>query len=211
MVQITNPNNPTGLITDADKLIQFSLKASKRTMVLIDAAYNELTEEPEVNSMVPLVQQGENVVVARTFSKIYGLAGMRVGYIIAKPETIELASKFGLGDYSLNLAGVAGAIASYNDFEFLEYSKSKIVEAKQMVEDGLSTVGLKALPSETNFMFIDLKDLDAEKFRAAMADQGVLIRGIYRDYTNWSRVSMGKLEDVQKFVDALPRIIELVA
>ena len=208
MVQITNPNNPTGLITDADKLKQFSLKASKKTMVLIDEAYNELTEEPDINSMVPLVQQGENVVVARTFSKIYGLAGMRVGYIIAKPETIELASKFGLGDYSLNLAGVAGAIASYNDFEFLEYSKSKIVEAKQMVEDGLSTVGLKALPSETNFMFIDLENLDAEEFRQVMADQGVLIRGIYRDYTNWSRVSMGMLEDVKMFVDNLPIALE---
>ena len=133
---------------------------------------------------------------------------MRVGYIIAKPETIELASKFGLGDYSLNLAGVAGAIASYNDFKFLEYSKSKIVEAKQMVEDGLSTVGLKALPSETNFMFIDLENLDAEEFRQVMADQGVLIRGIYRDYTNWSRVSMGMLEDVQMFIDNLPIALE---
>ena len=99
----------------------------------------------------------------------------------------------------------------YNDFEFLEYSKSKIVEAKQMVEDGLSTVGLKALPSETNFMFIDLKDLNAENLRAAMADQGVLIRGIYRDYTNWSRVSMGKIADVQMYIDAIPEALEEIS
>ena len=211
LVQVTNPNNPTGMLLDADELSDFSKKASKKTMVLIDEAYNELTDDPDKNSMLPLVKQGENVVIARTFSKIYGLAGMRVGYMIAKPETIEMASAFGLGDYSLNLAGVAGAIACYNDFEFLDYSKSKIVEAKQMIQEALSQEGLNSLPSQTNFMFIDLKDLNAEKFRAAMADQGILIRGIYRDYTNWSRVSMGKLEDVQKFVDALPSTIELVA
>ena len=211
LVQVTNPNNPTGMLLDADELSDFSKKASKKTMVLIDEAYNELTDDPDKNSMLPLVKQGENVVIARTFSKIYGLAGMRVGYMIAKPETIEMASAFGLGDYSLNLAGVAGAIACYNDFEFLDYSKSKIVEAKQMIQEALSQEGLNSLPSQTNFMFIDLKDLNAEKFRAAMADQGILIRGIYRDYTNWSRVSMGKLEDVQKFVDALPNSIELVA
>ena len=211
LVQVTNPNNPTGMLLDADELSDFSKKASKKTMVLIDEAYNELTDDPDKNSMLPLIKQGENVVVARTFSKIYGLAGMRVGYMIAKPETIEMASAFGLGDYSLNLAGIAGAIACYNDFGFLDYSKSKIVEAKQMIQEALSQEGLNSLPSQTNFMFIDLEDLNAEKFRAAMADQGVLIRGIYRDYTNWSRVSMGKLEDVQKFVDALPRSIELVA
>ena len=72
----------------------------------------------------------------------------------------------------------------------------------------MSAVGLKALPSETNFMFIDLENLDAEEFRQVMADQGVLIRGIYRDYTNWSRVSMGMLEDVKMFVDNLPIALE---
>lgn len=211
LVQVTNPNNPTGMLLDADELSDFSKKASKKTMVLIDEAYNELTDDPVKNSMLPLIKQGENVVIARTFSKIYGLAGMRVGYMIAKPETIEMASAFGLGDYSLNLAGVAGAIACYNDSDFLDYSKSKIVEAKQMIMEALDQEGLNSLPSQTNFMFINLKDLNAEKFRAAMADQGVLIRGIYRDYNNWSRVSMGTLEDVQKFVDTLPRAIELVA
>ena len=85
------------------------------------------------------------------------------------------------------------------------------IEAKHLTLGALGQAGLNSLPSQTNFMFIDLKDLNAEKFRAAMADQGVLIKGIYRDYSNWSRVSMGKLEDVQKFVHALPRTIELVA
>ena len=85
MAQICNPNNPTGSIVSPQKLKMFCEKASKSTMVLVDEAYNEVTDDPEGNSMVPLVKAGHNVVVARTFSKIYGMAGMRVGYMIAAP------------------------------------------------------------------------------------------------------------------------------
>ena len=89
MVQITNPNNPTGLVLSSEKLKSFCKKASKKTLVLVDEAYNELTSDPEKNTMTPLIADGYNVVVAKTFSKIYGLAGMRVGYMIASPELIE--------------------------------------------------------------------------------------------------------------------------
>ena len=74
LVQVTNPNNPTGMLLDADELSDFSKKASKKTIVLIDEAYNELTDDPDANTMIPLIKEGYNVVVARTFSKIYGLA-----------------------------------------------------------------------------------------------------------------------------------------
>jgi len=78
-----------------------------------------------------------------------------------------------------------------------------------MVSEALKQNALTALPSETNFMFVNLGDKNAESFRKAMADRNVLIRGIYRDYTHWSRVSMGKLEDVQQYVDALPAALEV--
>ena len=82
MVQICNPNNPTGMVIDAAKLKEFVIKASKKCTVLVDEAYNEITDDPEANSMIPLVKAGHDVFVARTFSKLYGLAGMRVGYRI---------------------------------------------------------------------------------------------------------------------------------
>lgn len=208
MVQITNPNNPTGMILDGEALRSFCRKASKRCLVLVDEAYNELTDEPEHNSMVPLIKQGHNVVVARTFSKIYGLAGMRVGYMIASPENTELVNRFGLGDYAMNQAGVAAAIASYDDFGFLAISRSKIVEGREMVLDAVKEVGLNAAPSQTNFVFVNLGRFDAETFRRKMAARNVLIRGIYRDYTNWSRVSMGRLEDVERYVKALPAVLD---
>ena len=208
MVHITNPNNPTGSLLPAAALTNFCKAASKQATVLIDEAYNELTLDPESNTMIPLIKAGYDVLVARTFSKIYGLAGMRVGYLIGTPERIAEISRYSLGDYAMNQAGVAAAVASYNDDAFLQYSKSNVIEAREMVVDALASVGLDALPSSTNFLFVDLGNRNAEQFRAAMEAQGVLIRGIYRDYTQWSRVSMGLLPDVAQYVAALPRVLD---
>ena len=209
MVQVTNPNNPTGLVLDGEKLRAFCKKASLKATVLVDEAYNEITEDPEYTSMVDLVREGYDVIIARTFSKIYGMAGMRVGYTIASPETTQkMVLDYGLGSYAMNQGGVAAAVASYNDLAFLEMSKSRILEAKELISAGLKEVGLSALPSATNFMFVDLGELDAEVFRQKMEERNVLIRGIYRDYTNWSRVSMGRMEHVQMYVDALPAVLE---
>ncbi|WP_282146585.1 pyridoxal phosphate-dependent aminotransferase [Alteromonas stellipolaris] len=208
MVHITNPNNPTGRLLDPAKLREFCIKASKKTLVLVDEAYNELTDDPPANSMIPLVKAGHNIIVARTFSKIYGLAGMRVGYMIASEENTEWINRYGMGGYTLNQAGLAAAIASYNDEAFLTFVKDKVVEAKGLVMDGLKANGLTALPSSTNFVFVDLGKGDAELFRAAMAEKDIHIRGIYRTYTNWSRVSMGKIADVQRYVDAIPQALE---
>lgn len=208
MVHITNPNNPTGRLLDPEALRAFCIKASKKTLVLVDEAYNELTDDPEANTMIPLVKQGHNVIVARTFSKIYGLAGMRVGYMLASPENTQNINRFSLGGYAMNQAGLAAAIASYHDEAFIAMSKQKIVEGREMVLDAVKASGLSALPSVTNFVFVDLGKANAEVFRQKMAEQNVLIRGIYRDYTNWSRVSMGLIPDVQKYVLALPKALE---
>lgn len=211
LVHVTNPNNPTGSTLESAALKDFCTKASAKTLVLVDEAYNELTDNPAQSTMIPLVKEGRDVAVARTFSKIFGLAGMRVGYLIAKPELLEMIGQFGLGDYGLNQPGVAGAIASYQDEAFLTYSKAKILEGREMVAAAVKENGLYALPSQTNFMFVDLGKLSAEKFRVAMAERKVLIRGIYRDYTNWSRVSMGKLEDVEMYAKAMPYALDALS
>ena len=212
LVHITNPNNPTGMTLDSGELRAFCKRVSKKATVLVDEAYNELTADPEGSSMVDLVREGYDVVVARTFSKIYGLAGMRIGYMIGPEEAIDALEVYGIGDYAMNIAGVAAAIASYNDFAFLAESKERILEARGAIEEAVASAGLKSLPSETNFLFVDLGNSDAEKFRAAMAKRNVLIRGIYRDYTNWSRVSMGTPKDVGRYIAALaPSLEEVIA
>ena len=209
--KFTNPNNPTGSALEAAQLKAFCKKASAKAMVLVDEAYNELTDNPMQTTMIPLVKEGHDVAVARTFSKIFGLAGMRVGYLIAKPELLEKIGQFGLGDYGLNQTGVAGALATYNDEKFLAFSRAKIVEGREIVAEAVKANGLTALPSQTNFMFVNLGGLDAERFRSAMAKRNVLIRGIYRDYTSWSRVSMGRIQDVEMYAAAMPAALEEIS
>jgi histidinol-phosphate aminotransferase len=208
LVHVTNPNNPTSLVLDGEALRAFCKRAARKATVLVDEAYNELTDNPEYFSMVDLVREGHDVIVARTFSKIYGMAGMRVGYTIASAENTALIESYGMGDYTLNQAGMAAAVASYNDRAFIEMSRAKIFEGREMIEEGLRSVGLSALPSATNFLFVDLGNLNANDFQSSMAARNVLVRGVYRDYDNWSRVSMGRLEHVQMYVDALPAALE---
>lgn len=209
MVHVCNPNNPTGKIVDPMKLKEFCIKASKKTLVLVDEAYNELIEDGPKHSMIPLINEGHNIVVARTFSKIYGLAGMRVGYMLGSQDNIKWISNYGLGGYSINQAGLAAAIASYNDTAFMTFSKEKVAEAKGIILDAVKSNGLTALPSHTNFVFVNLgKEGDANAFRAAMEQQNVLIRGQYRSYKPWSRVSTGKIEDVKMYANAMPKALE---
>lgn len=208
LVHVVNPNNPTGRLLDPAPLEAFCRRVAPQTTVLLDEAYNEITDDPEANSMVHLVREGLDVVVARTFSKIYGMAGLRVGYLIAPPARIEAISRFSLGGYTLGKVGVAAAVACYDDFAFLEYSKRKIVEARDMITAALESNGLRALPSAANFLYVDLGKLDAATFRQAMARQNVMIRGTYRDYTSYSRVSMGFIHDVEKYVAALPKVLD---
>ena len=207
-VSIVNPNNPTGLLLDSNDLRTSVINMSKNTLVIIDEAYNEITNKPDDNSMIDLVRDGYNVAVSRTFSKIYGLAGERIGYIIAQPDVIEAIKKNGSGEFSVSLGGLAGAIASYNDEAFLKFSKSMILEAKEMVYEGIAANGLTALPSETNFIFVNLGNIDANDFRDEMLKMNILIRGKYGDFNQWSRISMGKLEDIQSYIDAIPVALE---
>jgi histidinol-phosphate aminotransferase len=207
MVQICNPNNPTGMLLDPEALREFCIKASKKCTVLIDEAYNEITDDPEANTMAGLIREGHDVVVARTFSKVYGLAGMRVGYLLATPETSQLVQSYSLGNYMLNQAGVAAAVASFDDWDFVEYSRDRIHESRQMITEAAAAHELAVAPSQTSFVFVDLGGINAEAFRQEMAKRQVLIRGIYQDYTGWSRVSAGKLEHVAMYVKAMPEAL----
>ena len=207
VVFIVNPNNPSGMIINSELLRESVKRMSENALVVVDEAYNEVTSDPETNSMVDLVRDGYNVAISRTFSKIYGLAGQRVGYMIGQPDVINEIRFNGTGEASLSMAGVSAAIASYEDKDFMNFSRDKINQAKEIVENGLKSNGLSYLPSETNFILVNLGSIDADKFRDEMLKENILIRGKYGDYHNWSRVSMGNLSDVQRYVDALPKVL----
>ncbi len=201
LVHITNPNNPTGMLLDPDALRAFILKVEGRATVLVDEAYNELTDDPDASSMIDLVRQGKNVIVSRTFSKIYGMAGLRVGYLMARADlTARIRSNIMSW---ISGPGLAAAIASYDDEAFLVESKAKIIEGREMVIDAARALGLSYLPSQTNFVFIDVNG-DANAVRDNMERRKIFIRGAYQGLPTWSRVSMGRLDDLSRYVAALP-------
>ena len=203
LVQICNPNNPTGMLINASDLRSFAAAVTPHATLLVDEAYNELTDRPDENSMIDLVRAGGDVIVCRTFSKIYGMAGLRVGYAITS-QANALRIKSHMMSFGGNLAGVAAAIASYDDMVFLDQSRAAVLEGRAMIIDAVAKAGLKALPSQTNFVFVEVPDANA--LRDAMAGQGISIRGAYGPWAGYSRVSTGRLEDVARYAAALPEM-----
>ena len=204
VVYLANPNNPTGVPIDADELRAFCKKVGSKALVIVDEAYNELTANPSANSMVDLVRAGGNVLVMRTFSKIFGMAGMRIGYGMARPDIVERVSKHVMA--WPNGVGLTAAYHSYIDDEFIAFSRKKVSEGRAMVNQTFLDVGINPVPSVTNFVFADI-GRDAKTFRQAMANEGVLINGGYAGYPNYIRVSMGKLEDLQTFDRVFKRVL----
>lgn len=204
LVHICNPNNPTGMLLDGDALRAFVRKVAPRATVLVDEAYMELTDRPDYGSVAGLVKEGLDLIVCRTFSKLYGMAGLRIGYAIAAPATIDKVRAY-LMSFGGNTAGLAGAIASWNDTAFTDFSKARIVEARGILTEAVRKAGLSALPSQANFLYVKVPD--AEAMRAAMAERQIVIRGAYGKWKQWSRVSTGRIPDVKRYAAALPEVI----
>lgn len=203
-VQLCNPNNPTGILMDTAALKASAKRMAKKTAVVIDEAYMELTNSGEANSCIDLVRSGHDVLVARTFSKIYGMAGIRVGYVLAAPETTQRLRRAKMS--WLSGVSIAAAVGCYDDTRFLRQSKARILEGREMVLSTLGALGLEARPSQTNFVFFKTGQ-PANEIKNALAKQNINIRGQYMDYADWNRVSMGRLEDVERFCKALPRVL----
>ena len=196
LVYICNPNNPTGKALDGDRLRAFCRAVSKKAVILIDEAYNEITDDPAYTSVVDLVRDGENLIVMRTFSKLFGMAGFRVGYGMGHPDIAKLINGHVMA--WPNGVGLATALASYRDDDFIEFSRSKIIEGREMVNATFRRNGIEPLPSQANFVYADI-GRNATEFARKMAQQNILIRGSYNGAANYSRVSMGKLEDLETF------------
>ena len=208
MVFIANPNNPTGTLLDKSSLSNFCQRVSEKTLVFSDEAYYDYINEPDYPSMDYLVRQGKDVIVSRTFSKVFGMAGLRIGYMVLKPE---LADKL-FGEYSpygrnkimaqTNVLAVAAAIEALQDKDFYAFSLRKANEEKNKIYKLLDYLGLKYVKSSTNFVFFESKkhidDLSKE-----MLAKGVRVGRPFPPFYDWCRISTGTSQEVDRFVSAM--------
>ena len=196
LVYLCNPNNPTGMAIDGDELRAFCREVSAKVPIMIDEAYNELTDKPDYTSMMDLVREGANILVTRTFSKIFGMAGLRVGYGMGHPDIVKVVR-----DHVMawpNGVGLYAAYHSYLDEDFIAFSRAKILQGREMVNATFRRHGIEPLPSQTNFVYADI-GRNADAFADQMAEKNVMIRGAYEGYDTYSRVSMGRIDHLKIF------------
>jgi histidinol-phosphate aminotransferase len=199
MIYICNPNNPTGSVMDVNAIEQFAISAAKKTIVFIDEAYAEYAA---VASLAPLAISNRNIIVAKTFSKIYGLAGARIGYAISHPDTITTLSKYQPWPAAnLSAVSTAAAMASLEDHDFVTDCLQKNAAATQMCYDCFDHLKLEYIPSAANFILFNI-DKIAEKFMQSMKQKNIQVK--YRDAYGgkWCRVTMGTIEEMRAFTMA---------
>lgn len=205
LVYVCNPNNPTGAVTSASELREFCKRASKKAPVFVDEAYMELVEDGATESMVDLVAEGYNVMVARTFSKIMGMAGLRIGYMAALPETLDKIQAITRGGMGISYTSVFAAMAAMDDAEFQDMTREKNKAAKQYVYGELTNMGYDYIPSHTNFLIFPIK-WKGKEYLKKMSDQGVAVRSFDIMDKTWCRVSIGTMDEMKLFISALKGI-----
>jgi histidinol-phosphate aminotransferase len=199
LIYVCNPNNPTASITPKGEVDWLVRNLPADTILLIDEAYIHFGESPELESALGYVRQGKDVVVARTFSKIYGMAGVRAGFVAARPELIQRMQPF--RNNVLSVIAMRGVVAALGDARQL-IAERRAINARVRSETcaWLRERGLSYIESQANFMMVDV-GRDAREFITRMPPMGVAVGRPFPPLTNMLRVTFGTDREMQKFRD----------
>jgi histidinol-phosphate aminotransferase len=209
LVFIANPNNPTGTYLPNAQVEHFLSEVEKhhgtRVTVVLDEAYNEFLEPEQRVDSVALVKRYANLVVSRSFSKAYGLAGLRVGFAMAQPALTDLLNRV-RQPFNVNSLAQAAAIAALQDQAFLQHSFELNRQGKAQLQESFEALGLEYVPSFANFVLVKVGD--AARINLELLKRGVIVRPVTGDgLPEWLRVSIGLPQENQMFIDALTAIL----
>src|ERR1700730_7044677 len=204
LIYVCNPNNPTASITPKNDMREFIAKTASETMVLVDEAYFHYADSPDYESAIPLVKDHPNLIVARTFSKIYGMAGLRCGYCVAQKETIQRMHPFQMWD-SVNVMALAAASASLDDADQVTNGRHLISEAKSFVTTELNKMGYKQIPSQANFIMFDCKRPVVPLIQV-LKDRNVQVGRLFPALPNHMRLTIGKKSEMESFLSAFRQV-----
>jgi len=200
LVFLNNPNNPTATVHSAKAVTDFIERVrriSPETVILVDEAYHDYVTDPEYQTAIPIAMSAPNVFVARTFSKAYGMAGIRVGYAIGATDSVKPLARLKM-PYNISVLGIAAAIAAINDPKHIEAERARNTEVRNFTVKAFESLGCKPSASQGNFLFVDI-GRPAREFRDACAAQGV---NVGRDFPPFEhshvRVSIGTMEEMRR-------------
>ena len=208
LISLVNPNNPLGRIIPSNDFASFMDQVPEHIVVCVDEAYFEYVTDPNYESVIPYVQDGKPVVIIRTFSKVFGLAGERIGYTISTPELTDQIESVQLFATVTRTSQVA-AIASLEDTNHIEATLALNEEAKTILYGGFASLGLSYIPSETSFMMVDC-GVEAQPVAEVLYEAGFIIRHGW-DMPNHLRVSTGTIGEMNGFIEALGIALESVS
>ncbi|MDH3734882.1 MAG: aminotransferase class I/II-fold pyridoxal phosphate-dependent enzyme [Gemmatimonadota bacterium] len=204
LVYLCNPNNPTGMIVPASDVRRLLDGIPEDVPVLIDEAYHHFIEDSRYETSVPYVLEGRNVIVARTFSKIYGMAGMRLGYGIAPADLIQQMRAYSTG--SVNALVKWGGVAALSDPEGEAWVKKTTLDLRKKTVAELEAMGYECLPSECNFFMVKT-GRPVQEVRSAFRERGVLVGRPFPPMLDFLRVSIGTEDEMKRFMAAWKEIL----
>ncbi len=209
VVFIANPNNPTGTWRSRTDIEGFLDKVPANVLVVLDEAYTEYVEHPDFPDGVALLAKYPNLIVTRTFSKAYGLAGLRVGYSISHPEVADLLNRV-RAPFNVSSLALAAAAAVLQDEGYLQRSREVNRAGLQQLGEGLKAQGLDYIPSVGNFIAVEMP-ADAQRVYQGLLHKGVIVRpvGVYK-MPHHLRVSVGLEQENQRFLELLPQVLDEV-
>ena len=203
LVFLCNPNNPTGTMVAADAVARFMAQVPENVIVVFDEAYLEYVRDPHFPDSLQYVTQGRNAIVLRTFSKIYGLAGLRIGYGITTPEITNCLNRV-RPPFNVNTLAQRAALAALGDDEHVAKSRAVNTAGMQQLERGLRTFGFTAIPSQANFVYFDV-NREGRRVFDALLREGVIVRHIEGTML---RVTIGQPDENDAFLGALKKVLQ---
>ncbi len=206
VVIVCNPNNPTGTILSHDEMETLLRMVGRDTLVVVDEAYAEWVEDPEFPDTIALLRRHPNLLVLRTLSKIYGLAGLRVGYAVAAPELIACLDRV-REPFPVDRLAQAAAEAVLDDEGYVWAAFQNNLAGKAFLSRALTELGLRHLPSQANFILVDL-GRPADQLAERLMERGVIVRpGTLWRLPTWARITIGTPEDNARLVEALSAVL----
>jgi histidinol-phosphate aminotransferase len=205
LIFITNPDNPTGLYASPETVEAFLAKVPQRVTVVLDEAYVDFVPKAERSVDREVLARHPNVIILHTFSKAYGLAGLRIGFALAGADTIEVLNRI-RPPYNANRLAQAAAVAALGDDAFVEKTVKTVTEGVGRSEKAFRKLGLRFVHTRTNFMMVEVPN--ADDVQAALLKAGIIVRGL-RSYglPGWLRISVGSPENMKRFFDVFEKAL----